>query len=113
MNYIINALIIGYFVFLLIGVRLGHKPAEVVSMSFAGLKTAGTLMAILLLIGVLTGSWRSAGSIVTFVYYFGIVAEATMAFKALIIAVVIILQSEPVREYFARRSDRRLRLKQG
>lgn len=69
MNYIITALIIGYFVFLLIGVRLGHKPAEVVRMSFAGLKTAGTLMAILLLIGVLTGSWRSAGSIVTFVYY--------------------------------------------
>ena len=46
-------------------------------------------------------------TIVTFVYYFGIVAEATMAFKALIIAVVIILQSEPVREYFARRSEKR------
>ncbi len=43
-------------------------------------------------------------TIVTFVYYFGIVAEATMAFKALIIAVVIILQSEPVRKYFAKRS---------
>ena len=43
-------------------------------------------------------------TIVTFVNYFGIVAEATMAFKALIIAVVIILQSEPVREYFAKRA---------
>ena len=43
-------------------------------------------------------------TIVTFVYYFGIVAEATMAFKALIIAVVIVLQSEPVRKYFARRA---------
>ncbi|MBQ7266798.1 MAG: ABC transporter permease [Synergistaceae bacterium] len=43
-------------------------------------------------------------TIVTFVYYFGIVAEATMAFKALIIAVVIVLQSEPVRRYFARRA---------
>ena len=43
-------------------------------------------------------------TIVTFVYYFGIVAEATMAFKALIIAVVIVLQSEPVRKYFAKRA---------
>ena len=43
-------------------------------------------------------------TIVTFVYYFGIVAEATMAFKALIIAVVIVLQSEPVRRYFAKRA---------
>ena len=43
-------------------------------------------------------------TIVTFVYYFGIVSEATMAFKALIIAVVIVLQSEPVREYFAKRA---------
>lgn len=42
-------------------------------------------------------------TIVTFVYYFGIVAEATMAFKALIIAVVIVLQSEPVREFFAKK----------
>ena len=46
-------------------------------------------------------------TIVTFVYYFGIVAEATMAFKALIIAVVIVLQSEPVRRYFARRAAMR------
>lgn len=37
-------------------------------------------------------------TIVTFVYYFGIVSEATMAFKALIIIVVIVLQSEPVRK---------------
>ena len=37
-------------------------------------------------------------TIVTFVYYFGIVSEATMAFKALIIIVIIVLQSEPVRQ---------------
>lgn len=46
-------------------------------------------------------------TIVTFVYYFGIVSEATMAFKALIIAVVIVLQSEPVRNYMARRTKQR------
>ena len=64
------------------------------------------------LLGTLIGS-IIIRTIVTFVYYFGIVAEATMAFKALIIAVVIILQSEPVREYFARRSEKRASLKQG
>ena len=44
-------------------------------------------------------------TIVTFVYYFGVAAEATMAFKALIIAVVIVLQSEPVRNAMARRAS--------
>ena len=43
-------------------------------------------------------------TIVTFVYYFGISAEATMAFKAMIIAVVIVLQSEPVRNWMAKRA---------
>ena len=38
-------------------------------MSFAGMKTAGPLMLILLLIGMLTASWRISGSLVTFVYY--------------------------------------------
>ena len=41
-------------------------------------------------------------TIVTFVYYFGIVSEATMAFKALIIILVIVLQSEPVRQRMAK-----------
>ena len=41
-------------------------------------------------------------TIVTLVYYFGIASEATMAFKALIIAVVIVLQSEPVRNYISK-----------
>ena len=62
------------------------------------------------LIGTLIGS-LIIRTIVTFVYYFGIVAEATMAFKALIIAVVIVLQSEPVREYFGGRSEKRASLK--
>lgn len=69
MRYIITALIIGYFVFLLIGIRMGYSIPDIFRMSLNGLKTALTLMIILLLIGVLTGSWRSAGSIVTFIYY--------------------------------------------
>ena len=40
-------------------------------------------------------------TITTLVYYFGVVSEAIMAFKALIIAVVIVLQSEPVRKWLS------------
>ena len=46
-------------------------------------------------------------TIVTFVYFFGVASEATMAFKAMVIAVVIVLQSEPVRAWMARRANRR------
>lgn len=69
MGFIIGALLAGYLVFLIIGTRLGHRLADVVLMSLDGVKKAVTLMLILLLIGVLTGTWRSAGSIVIFVYY--------------------------------------------
>jgi simple sugar transport system permease protein len=46
-------------------------------------------------------------TIITFVYYFGVAAEATMAFKALIVLVVIILQSEPVRRFMSKRKHAR------
>ena len=52
-------------------------------------------------------------TIVTLVYYFGIASEATMAFKAVIIAVVIVLQSEPVRNYFSKRAAARAKLANG
>lgn len=42
-------------------------------------------------------------TITTLVLYFGVVSEAIMAFKALIIAVVIVIQSEPVRNAIAKR----------
>ncbi len=46
-------------------------------------------------------------TIVTLVYFFGVVSEAIMAFEAMIIAVVIVLQSEPVRKFFASRKRSR------
>lgn len=52
-------------------------------------------------------------TIVTLVYYFGIASEATMAFKAIIIAVVIVLQSEPVRNYFSKRAKARTQVVKG
>ncbi len=42
-------------------------------------------------------------TIITMVYYFGIAAEATMVFKAAIVVAVILLQSAPVRQFFAQR----------
>ncbi len=44
-------------------------------------------------------------TIITTVYYFGIAAEATMVFRASIVVVVIILQSEPVRARMSRRKQ--------
>jgi simple sugar transport system permease protein len=62
------------------------------SMSGGKFNLAGTVMGSLII-----------RTITTLVYYFGIVSEAIMAFKALVIAVVIVLQSEPVRRLFATR----------
>jgi len=50
-------------------------------------------------------------TIVTFVYYFGVSPESTMAFKAMIIAVIIVLQSEPVRNWMAKRAASRTQAK--
>jgi len=49
-------------------------------------------------------------TITSLVLYFGVVSEAIMAFKAMIIAVVIILQSEPVRKAMANRKLTRSRV---
>lgn len=52
-------------------------------------------------------------TIITFVYYFGVAAEAIMVFKAMIIAVVIILQSEPIRRMLEKRSRMRRSIQGG
>ncbi len=46
-------------------------------------------------------------TITTLVLYFGVVSEAIMAFKAMIIAVVIVMQSEPVRNAIAKRRTKK------
>ena len=46
-------------------------------------------------------------TITTLVYYFGLTSESIMAFKAVIILVVIIIQSEPVRKRLAVRKSRK------
>lgn len=46
-------------------------------------------------------------TITTLVYYFGITSESIMAFKAVIILIVIVIQSEPVGKWLATRQGRR------
>lgn len=46
-------------------------------------------------------------TITTLVYYFGIASESIMAFKAAIILIVIIIQSEPVGRWLAMRQERK------
>ena len=46
-------------------------------------------------------------TITTLVYYFGITSESIMAFKAVIILIVIVIQSEPVGKWLATRQARR------
>ena len=66
------------------------------SMSGGKFSLAGTVVGVLIM-----------RTIITLVYFFGIVSEAILAFEAMIIAVVIVLQSEPVRRAMAKRSRRR------
>lgn len=66
------------------------------SMSGGKFSLAGTVVGVLIM-----------RTIITLVYFFGVVSEAILAFEAMIIAVVIVLQSEPVRKAIAKRSRRR------
>ena len=78
---------------------LNYETDAILSVVIGGTSMSGGKFS---LAGTIVGS-IIIRTIVTFVYYFGIPADATMAFKALIIAVVIVLQSEPVRNYFSKK----------
>ena len=58
------------------------------------------------LVGTIIGS-LIIRTITTLVYYFGITSESIMAFKAVIILIVIVIQSEPVGKWLATRQARR------
>ncbi|MBR2528275.1 MAG: ABC transporter permease [Blautia sp.] len=88
---------------------LNYETDAILAVVIGGTNMAGGKFS---LSGTIIGS-LIIRTIVTFVYYFGIAAEATMAFKALIIAMVIVLQSEPVRNWMSNRTRRRAALKGG
>ena len=88
---------------------LNYETDAILAVVIGGTNMAGGKFS---LSGTIIGS-LIIRTIVTFVYYFGIAAEATMAFKALIIAMVIVLQSEPVRNWMSNRTRQRAALKGG
>jgi len=61
------ALLLGFIIFFLLGLRRGFSPSALAGMAFAGGKTAFVVLRILILIGVLTGIWRAGGTIAYFV----------------------------------------------
>ena len=78
---------------------LGYEMDAILAVVIGGTSMTGGKFS---LFGTVIGS-LIIRTITTLVLYFGIVSEAIMAFKALIIAVVIVLQSEPVRNAMAKR----------
>jgi simple sugar transport system permease protein len=82
---------------------LGYEMDAILAVVIGGTSMTGGKFS---LFGTVVGS-LIIRTITTLVMYFGVVSEAIMAFKALIIAVVIVLQSEPVRNAIAKRRERR------
>lgn len=82
---------------------LGYEMDAILAVVIGGTSMTGGKFS---LTGTVVGS-LIIRTITTLVLYFGIVSEAIMAFKALIIAAVIVLQSEPVRNAMSRRRSRR------
>lgn len=88
---------------------LGYEMDAILAVVIGGTSMTGGKFSMM---GTVVGS-LIIRSITTLVLYFGVVSEAIMAFKALIIAGVIILQSEPVRRAIARRSNKKKQLMGG
>lgn len=61
------ALLLGFVVFFLLGLRRGFSASALAGMALHGGKTAFVVLRILILIGVLTGIWRAGGTIAYFV----------------------------------------------
>lgn len=62
------ALIFGYIVFFMCGLRLGHSGRALIKMSLKGIYKGRNVVITLCLIGVLTAAWRCAGTIPMIIY---------------------------------------------
>ena len=69
MWYIVAGLVLALLLFSALAVRMGFSPRRVAQMARVGAHTAMPIVVILLAIGMVTGSWRGAGTIVGFVDY--------------------------------------------
>ena len=59
----VAALIAGYVIFILYGMKKGYSVPSLLKMSWSGLGTVIRILFIFLLIGILTALWRGAGTI--------------------------------------------------
>lgn len=62
------ALLMGYFSFIIVALHRGNKPSELFKLSRHGVKDSLIVVMVLLIIGMLTASWRASGTILFFVY---------------------------------------------
>lgn len=62
-------LLVGFLCFFAVGLHRGFTPKELGKMAWAGGKDSLVVVKVLVLIGLITALWRSAGTITFFVYY--------------------------------------------
>ena len=66
---LLYALGAGLLVFLACGLLRGHTPKALLRMCWDGVKTAGGVLTVFVLVGMLTGVWRASGTIAVIVCY--------------------------------------------
>lgn len=66
---IIWALLLGICLFFLLAAKQGHSPKSLLQGALTSARGLLGLVAILLLLGTLTASWRASGTVLLFVYY--------------------------------------------
>ena len=83
---IIIALLVGYAVFFIYALRRGFRPMAILGMSLSGISEARNILIAFALIGMLTATWRCAGTIPSIVCYaFGIVRPSWFLIAAFLI----------------------------
>lgn len=63
------SLLLGFFIFAIYALRKGYRGKDVAMMAIKGMAGASNILIAFLLIGMLTASWRSAGTIPSIVCY--------------------------------------------
>ena len=63
------ALLVGLAAFAVVAVKRGHGPAQTGKMMIKGMKTSLIIVEVMLIVGILTASWRASGTITVFIEY--------------------------------------------
>lgn len=66
---VLAPLSVGFLIFYFYGIRKGKSAGRMGRAAWSGVRSVGNVVATMLLIGLLTASWRASGSIATIVYY--------------------------------------------